>query len=339
MAKGKGEKQKYKLLYTMRLLYEETDEKNGLTVAEIIDALNALGVAAERKSVYSDIDALIDYGMDIEKRKGANNSYTYHLLSREFELAELKLLVDAVQASKFITRKKSEELINKLEELAGKKQAQQLRRQVFVSNRIKTMNESIYYSVDYIHGAMMDDRKISFRYFDWNEKKEKVLRHGGILYTVSPWALMWDDENYYLIAYDSQSRQKKHYRVDRMVDMRVSEEKREGGELLSHIDTALYSKQTFGMYGGKEETVKLRCHNSLANVMVDRFGTQTTFFPFDSEHFDIIVKVTVSPVFLSWVATFGSDIRMISPDGVIDEFLALMDRATKQYGGKNEQKK
>ncbi len=327
----KNPKQKYKLLYIMSLLYEETDERNGLTVAEIISALGEMGIEAERKGIYSDIETLSDYGMDIEKRKGAGNTVTYHLISREFELAELKLLVDAVQASKFITRKKSEELINKLESLAGKKQAQQLRRQVYVSNRIKTMNESIYYSVDYIHGAMIDDKKISFKYFDWNEKKEKVLRHGGQVYTVSPWALMWDDENYYLIAYDSKSGQKKHYRVDRMVEMHVSSEPREGGEELAGVDTALYSKQTFGMYGGREETVRLRCHNSLANVMVDRFGKETAFFNADSEHFDIVVKVTVSPVFLSWVATFGSDIRIMSPEGVIDEYLALLNRAVKQY--------
>ena len=334
----KNPKQKYKILYVMRLLYEETDERNGLTVSDIISALSELGIEAERKGVYNDIDTLSDYGMDIEKRKGAGGKVTYHLISREFELAELKLLVDAVQASKFITRKKSEELINKLESLAGRKHAQQLKRQVYVSNRIKTMNESIYYSVDYIHGAMIDNRKISFKYFDWNEKKEKVLRHGGRVYTVSPWALMWDDENYYLIAYDSLSGQKKHYRVDRMVEMRVTDEEREGGEELAGVDTALYSKQTLGMYGGREETVRLRCHNSLANVMVDRFGKETAFFTADEEHFDIVVKVTVSPVFLSWVATFGSDIRIMSPEGVIEEYLALLFRAVKQYGGKNEKK-
>lgn len=327
----KNAKQKYKLLYIMRLLYEETDEKNGLTVAEIISALAEMGITAERKGVYSDMDTLSDYGMDIEKRKGAGGTVTYHLISREFELAELKLLVDSVQASKFITRKKSGELIRKLESLASKRQAQQLRRQVYVSNRIKTMNESIYYSVDYIHSAMTENKKISFKYFDWNEKKEKVLRHGGRMYTVSPWALMWDDENYYLIAHDALSGLKKHYRVDRMVEMQVSSEPREGGEELAGVDTALYSKQTFGMYGGREETVRLRCHNSLANVMVDRFGKETTFFEADGEHFDIAVKVTISPVFLSWVATFGSDIRIMSPKGVIDEYLALMDRAKKHY--------
>ncbi len=327
----KNPKQKYKLLYVMRLLYEETDERNGLTVADMISALGDMGIEAERKGIYSDIETLSDYGMDIEKRKGAGGAVTYHLVSREFELAELKLLVDAVQASKFITRKKSEELIGKLEALAGKKQAQQLKRQVFVSNRIKTMNESIYYSVDYIHGAMIDDKKISFKYFDWNQNKEKILRHGGRVYTVSPWALMWDDENYYLIAYDSLSGSKKHYRVDRMMDMQVLSEAREGGEELAGVDTALYSKQTFGMYGGREETVRLRCHNSLANVMVDRFGKETTFFNADSGHFDIVVKVTVSPVFLSWVATFGSDIRIMSPDAVIEEYLALLRRAAKQY--------
>lgn len=313
------------------MLYEGTDEKNGITTAQIISALEEMGIEAERKSIYRDIETLCEFGVDIEKRKGSDHGLTYHLVSRTFELAELKLLVDSVQASKFITRKKSEDMIEKLESLASKAQAQQLRRQVYVSNRIKTMNESIYYSVDYIHSAMTENKKISFKYFDWNEKKEKVLRHDGRIYTVSPWALMWDDENYYLIAYDSASGRKRHYRVDRMVEMSVSDELREGGEELAGVDTALYSKQTFGMFDGKEETVRLRCHNSLANVMVDRFGKETTFFTADSEHFDIVVKVMLGPVFLSWVATFGSDIRIMSPDSVIEQYLALMRRATKQY--------
>ena len=313
------------------MLYEKTDEKNGITTAQIIAGLEDMGIEAERKSIYRDIETLCEFGVDIEKRKGSDHGLTYHLVSRTFELAELKLLVDSVQASKFITRKKSEDMIEKLESLASKAQAQQLRRQVYVSNRIKTMNESIYYSVDYIHSAMTENKKISFKYFDWNEKKEKVLRHDGRIYTVSPWALMWDDENYYLIAYDSASGRKRHYRVDRMVEMSVSDELREGGEELAGVDTALYSKQTFGMFDGKEETVRLRCHNSLANVMVDRFGKETTFFTADSEHFDIVVKVMIGPVFLSWVATFGSDIRIMSPDSVIEQYLALMRRATKQY--------
>ncbi|MBQ1934988.1 MAG: WYL domain-containing protein [Clostridia bacterium] len=327
----RNESHRAKILHVLRMLYEKTDEKNGITTAQIIAGLEDMGIEAERKSIYRDIETLCEFGVDIEKRKGPDHGLTYHLISRTFEIAELKLLVDSVQASKFITRKKSEELIEKLESLASGAQAQQLRRQVYVSNRIKTMNESIYYSVDYIHSAMTENKKISFKYFDWNEKKEKVLRHDGRIYTVSPWALMWDDENYYLIAYDSASGRKRHYRVDRMVEMSVSDELREGGEELAGVDTALYSKQTFGMFDGKEETVRLRCHNSLANVMVDRFGKETTFFTADSEHFDIVVKVMLGPVFLSWVATFGSDIRIMSPDSVIEQYLALMRRATKQY--------
>ncbi|MBR2431874.1 MAG: WYL domain-containing protein [Clostridia bacterium] len=331
---AKSSNQKLKLIYLMRYLLDNTDENHGVTVKDIIAYLDSNMIGAERKSVYDDIEALRDFGIDIDAVKESGNVITYRVVSRDFELAELKLLVDSVQASKFITRKKSEELIKKIESLASKHGAQQLRRQVFVSNRIKTMNESIYYSVDYLNSAITENKKITFKYFDWNEKKQKVLRHNGQIYEVSPWALMWDDENYYLIAYDGKA--KKHYRVDRMVDMAITDKEREGGELLSNVDTALYSKQTFGMFGGSEETVKLRCHNSLANVMVDRFGQDTAFFSVDSEHFDIVVKLTVSPVFLSWVATFGSDIEIISPDSVIDEYLALMKRATDKYCNKEE---
>lgn len=326
---AKSSNQKLKLIYLMRYLLDYTDENHGVTVKEIIAYLSSKEIGAERKSVYDDIETLRDFGIDIDGVKENGNVISYRVVSRDFELAELKLLVDSVQASKFITRKKSEELIKKIEALASKHEAYQLRRQVFVSNRIKTMNESIYYSVDDLNAAITENKKITFKYFDWSEKKEKVLRHNGRVYEVSPWALMWDDENYYLIAYDGKG--KRHYRVDRMVDMTIIDKVREGGELLSNMDTALYSKQTFGMFGGEEETVKLRCHNSLANVMIDRFGQDTAFFPVDSEHFDIIVRLTISPVFLSWVATFGSDIEIISPDSVIDEYLALMKRATDKY--------
>lgn len=326
---AKSSNQKLKILYLLKILTERTDEDHPMTLAQIIEALGEYGVSAERKSLYDDFESLRVYGADIEKSQ--NKTVGYYIASRSFELPELKLLVDAVQASKFITRKKSAELIRKIEGFASTHEAQQLHRQVFVANRIKTMNESIYYTVDYIHDAISGDNRIAFKYFDWNEKKEKILRHGGKTYEVSPWALTWDDENYYMIAYDSEAKKIKHYRVDKMLNISVLSEKREGAEKFKDFDMALYSKKTFGMYGGRDEFVTIRCKNSLAGIIVDRFGQETIMTPEDDEHFTFTVKVSVSPLFLTWVMNFGTDIKILSPQCVIDELKDLALKTIEQY--------
>jgi len=326
----KSSNQKLKLLYLMKILLEKTDEDHGLTTAEIISSLANCGINAERKSIYDDIEALRLFGIDIIKNQNGRST-DYRVVNRDFEMPELKLLVDAVQSSKFITRKKSDELIKKIEGFASVHEARQLHRQVYVANRIKTMNESIYLSVDKIHTAITLNKKIEFQYFEWSPKKEKVLRHNGEIHRASPWALTWDDENYYLIAYDSKDGIIKHYRVDKMLRISVAEDEREGKELFDNFDMALYSKKTFGMYRGKEETVCLRCKNSMANVIIDRFGTDLIIRTVDSEHFEITVKVSVSPVFLGWLVTFGNGIKIVSPQSVIDEFKKLAGAALSQY--------
>ena len=328
---AKSANQKIKILYLMKILLERTDEEHGLTLAELSEALAAYGVEAERKTLYDDLEVLRVFGLDIEKRK--DKTVRYHVVSREFELPELKLLVDAVQDSKFITHKKSGELIKKLERLTSHYEAQQLQRQVFVANRIKTMNESIYYSVDYLHDAISTNSKIAFHYFEWTEKKEKRLRHDGALYKVSPWALTWDDENYYMVAYDSEAGIIKHFRVDRMTDLQVTDERRDGAEVFKGFDLALYSKKTFGMYGGREETVCLRCKNYLASVMIDRFGPDTTFLYPDSEHFDAYVKIAISPTSLTWLMNFGADVEIISPASVRSDMVAHVKKVLSKYEG------
>ncbi len=327
MAKGAG--QKIKILYLMKIMYELTDDTHGLSIAQIAQELERYGITAERKALYDDIEILCEFGMDIEKRK--EKGVTYHVVSRDFELPELKLLVDAVQSSKFITHKKSAELIKKLESFSSKYQGAALSRQVFVANRIKTMNESIYYTVDYIHEAISKNVKINFLYFEWTHKKEKRLRHDGKVYSVSPWALTWDDENYYLVAYDSEYGQIRHYRVDKMLKISITDEPRDGREVFSDFDMALYSRKTFGMFAGKEERVTLRCKNHLSGVIIDRFGQDTTFFNTSDEYFEINVKVAVSPLFLSWVLNFGADIKIMSPKSVQEEFKKLALDALSQY--------
>ncbi len=312
---AKSSNQKLKILYLMKIFLEKTDCEHSLTLAEIIEELSKHEISAERKSLYDDIETLRAYGMDIETKR--DTRVRYYVASRIFELPELKLLVDAVQSSKFITARKSRELIKKLESFSSTYEAMRLNRQVYVSNRIKTMNESIYYNVDFIHNAINNNKKITFKYYEWTPQKEKKLRHDGATYSVSPWALTWDDEYYYMIAYDSATSKIKHYRVDKMVKISISEDKREGSEVFCDFDMAIYSKQTFGMFGGELTTVVLECDNSLAGVVIDRFGTDITMLP-RGEKFEASVKVMVSPTFISWALGFGGKVKILSPSPVAE---------------------
>ncbi len=326
---AKSSNQKLKVLYLLNIMKELTDENHGLTIMQILEELQKYGIRAERKSIYGDFEALRDFGLTIEKRTGKN--VTYHLAERDFELPELKLLVDAVQSSKFITHKKSSTLIKKIEGLTSKYEAQQLQRQVFVANRIKTMNESIYYVIDEIHRAISDDKKISFKYFEWNMKKERQYKRNGKIYMVSPWALTWDDENYYMIAFDDESSIIKHYRVDKMHGLKITDKPRMGAELFENFDMALYSKKTFGMYGGRDEQVTLRCKDKMAGVIIDRFGQDVIMYEAGKEQFEVSVRVSVSPLFLTWIMNFGGDIKIISPQSVMDDYVKLAKAALKLY--------
>lgn len=308
---ARSEKQKLKLLYIIQYLMEQTDEDHMVTTQDIIAYLEANDISAERKSIYSDIDLLIEYGLDIIKVKERPGGY--RLASRQFELAELKLLVDAVQASKFITSKKSGELIGKLETLCSKAQAKQLHRQVVVTNRTKAVNESIYYNVDMIYNAIAANSKIHFQYFEWSVNKEMTLRRGGEFYEVSPWLLSWDDENYYLIAYDNRSGEIRHYRVDKMLKISIVGEDREGREQFANFDVANYSKKTFGMFAGEEETVSLRCDSSLTGVIIDRFGKDVPMRRLDDTHIRARVNVAVSRQFFGWITGLGASVQIESP--------------------------
>ena len=231
--------------------------------------------------------------------------------------------------------KKSEALIRKIEGLASIYEAKKLARNVHVANRIKTMNESIYYTVDDIHSAINGDRQISFQYFKWNEKGEKQLKRDGKVYKVSPWALTWDDENYYLVAFDAEAGEKgiiKHYRVDKMLKMEVLDERREGAEHFKNFDMALYSKKTFGMYSGKDEHVTLRCRNQMADPIIDRFGQDVLIRPVPGEDcFDVTVKVAVSPLFLTWLMNFGGDIKIMAPESVAAQQIELAKKIIAAY--------
>lgn len=314
----------------MKILLEKTDETHSITMPEIISSLKNYGISAERKSIYSDIENLRLFGMDIigEQRE---RTFYYHVGSRQFELAELKLLVDSVQSAKFITAKKSNELIKKIEGFASKYEASQLQRQVYVAERIKTMNESIYYNVDKIHTAIGANSKITFQYFQWDVHKKMVMRKDGALYEVSPWALSWDDENYYLIAFDSNEDKIKHFRVDKMLHIDVKNEQREGKEKFKEFNMAVYARKTFGMFGGEEQKVKLLCENSFAGVMIDRFGKDVFLVPADETHFTVNVNVAVSRQFLAWVIALGEGVKIVEPESVVRQMREEVERLMRQY--------
>lgn len=321
--------QKLKLLYIQKALLENTDEDHGLTVAQLQDMLSDHGISAERKSIYDDITELRDFGMDIELKHG--KSSTYHVLNRDFQLPELKLLVDSVQASKFITEKKSEELIKKLERLTSRYQAQKLNRQVETSNRIKTENESIYYAVDCIHEAINNNRQIIFQYFDWTPQKEKKPRHNGKTYLVSPYAVTLSEEKYYLIAYDEDAKLQKTYRVDKIVSPKCTEYKRNGADVFKDFDVAQYANRSFGMFGGREITVELQCNNDKAGVIIDRFGEDIPFTNLTDNTFNIHVKVHDSPTFYSWLATFSNSVAVISPESVKIGYMEHLRKILTEY--------
>lgn len=327
---AKGPNQKLKLLYLLKIFMEETDDAHGLSRQELTAKLNSLGVNADRKTLYTDLEELRTFGVDIiSERKG--NDWTYHIGERDFELAELKLLVDSVQSAKFITERKSQSLIKKLENLVSRHEAKQLHRQVLISGRIKTMNESIYYNVDKIHAAINADSGIKFQYFQWNVKKEMTLRHNGAWYDVSPWALVWDNENYYMIGYDTASGQIRHYRVDKMLRISPTDRKREGRHLLKSLDIPAYSRKMFGMFGGEEARVCLEAKNHIAGILIDRFGQDLPMIPKDDSTFTAYVDVTVSPQFLGWVFSLGKDIRVTGPEKVVEMMKDEAKRLAEQY--------
>ena len=325
MAKSTG--QKLKILYLLKILSESTDELHPMPMKRILEELSRYDISAERKTVYTDIEDLKQFGYDI-LRNPSKSEGGYYMASRDFELPELKLLVDAVQSSKFITVKKSHDLINKLEYLTSRYEAKQLQRQVYVAERVKTMNESIYYNVDTIHTAINDNRVITFHYYQWNIDKKMELRHGGKRYKVSPWALTWAEENYYLIGYDAEVNRVKHYRVDKMLHIEVGVEARTGQECFDEFDMVAYSKRIFGMFDGKTESVKLECENRFAGIIIDRFGKDVMFIKVDETHFITNVDVAVSDHFLAWVIALGNGVRIVSPDDVVER----MRRRVKELG-------
>lgn len=326
----KSSNQKYKIIYILKLLTEQTDEEHVVSTKDIIDYLESCDIHAERKSIYSDIEALNYLGYDIIYQKEQPSGY--YMASRDFELAELTLLVDAVQAAKFITPRKSAQLISKLESLTSRFEAQQLQRQVYVSERVKTENESIFYNVDYLHKAITKKQSVTFHYCEWNMEKKLIQKKNGAVYIVEPYAMTIDDSNYYLVGYDTQDNKIKHFRVDKMQDIELT-----GVQCTtsnnSTFNIAQYTRKHFGMFSGEEEMVRVRFDKSLTGVVIDRFGTEVTIINKDENSFEARLNVNVSDQFFGWLCSFHGKAVIISPEQIREQYTAFIaDNLAKAQG-------
>ena len=324
---AKSENQKQKLLYLLKFFYEETDEEHTLTVNKIIEKLEHNGISAARRSIYDDIRTLQDFGVDIVMRK--SKTCEYFLASRLFETAELRILIDSVQSSRFITKKKSEALIKKLKGLTSKPQARDFSGQIYIYDRIKNMNECIFYNVDTLHHAIAENRKITFRYFDYNIKREKAYRKRGSNYCTNPMALTFDNENYYLIAYNEKYDDFVHYKVDRMTDISVSEQRRSMPK--KPFNAASYVKPIFSMFDGETEHITAIFDNAYLNLVIDRFGDNVRLQELENDCFQAEFKAAVSPTFLSWMIGFGGGAIIVSPEWVADEIKRLALETANMY--------
>ena len=314
---AKASNQKMKVLYLMDLLMHNTDEEHPMPMKDIIAYLESAGISAERKSIYSDIEGLRLFGMDvISSPKG------YYIGARDFELPELKLLVDCVSASKFITEKKSANLIKKIEALASRHEGVRLQRQVYIADRMKGANEEIYRSVDTLSEAINEKKKVSFKYFEYDIDKKKKFRNCGEDYVVSPYSLTVSDENYYLISHFKKHENLTHFRVDRMSEIKIIDEPAcDVKSIMSEkFSIGEYSKKIFSMFSGESTLVEITCENSMMNPVIDRFGTGVFVRKVDDEYFKISASVDISPTFFAWIFTFGGKMKITAPESVKEQF-------------------
>ena len=323
----KSDNQKLKIFYILDYLEAHSNEKNPVRASDLIAMLDRQhNIRCDRKTVYSDIAALQQYGVDIVSLPGKNGGY--YIASRNFELPELKLLIDAVQSSRYLTEKKSRELIEKLCSQCNEQDAKLMRRTVLVSGRVKSMNETIYYNVDAIQEAIAQNRQITFRYFDWDFGGKRKYREKE--YLASPYGLCQDNENCYLLAFSG-----RHgitsYRVDRMSDIQLTEDKRIPCPELTGKALHDHANRLFQMYSGDALDVKMRFHRSLLNVVIDRFGKDTMLIPDGEDWFVFTVKIAISPMFLSWVLGFGAKAKILYPQSVIAACKDLCREAMSQY--------
>ena len=323
---ARGANQKLKLLYLKQFFEEMTDEEHPATMPQILEYLKANDVDAECKSIYTDLDALADFGMDVRKDEYGKS---YQWYDRDFELPEVKLIIDSVASSKFLSEKKSDALIKKLGKLVSEYQRKELRRQVRVMGRAKSMNNSVLINIDAIHAAIAANTTVKFKYFHYDLKLERNYSRKGKEFEASPWALLYDNDNYYLLAYNYG--EFRTYRVDRMVNVEQGTKEREGREEFEKMDMPAYSKATFGMFNGEQEKVTMVFHNKMLDAVIDQFGKDVWLSKVDDEHFKVTVSVAVSPQFFAWVFGLEDYVTITGPDNVVKQMKDMLGKVSKRY--------
>lgn len=331
----KTEDYKLRILYLLEYLMRNSDESHPKSVSDILGYFSSIGISVNRKTVYDDVNVLQSYGYDIEIVKGHFGGY--YIASRIFELSEIKMLVDAVTSAKFITNKKSSQIIGKLSSLVSVYDEKELERNVYVTDRSKVSSESVFYSIDTIHNAISNNKCVTFKYYQWhlnysvNNNITLTEKHNNHIYCVSPYELVWDDEQYYLVAYDNDEGILKHFRIDKMKDTSISDVGIERDVLLKKPDVKSYSKKVFGMFGGNEERVTLRFDSSLIGAVADRFGSDSFISKCNDSCFDITVNVSVSPQFFAYITAFADKATIISPETVVEKYKEHLNKTLNQY--------
>lgn len=326
----KSYNQKIKILYLMKVFVEKTDRDHPISIAELMDYLDKQGIRVERKTVYDDIASLRSFGLKIENRRGLNSGF--YLDERKFEIPEIKILIDAVQSARFLTEKQSRELLRKLESLVSVSEVRKLRNQEFSDLGVKTPNNEVYNNIECIHNAISDNRQISFQYYEWDFSKNLKTKRGGEQYRVSPWNLIWKNENYYLLGLDEKSKIVKHYRVDKIKHINTEKHRRNGESIFRDFDMEKFSAGTFGMFGGNETPVRMEFENRFVGVVLDRFGQDVMLIPHGGEHFSMQVRINVSPKFFGWLAGLGTGAVIVSPESVRKEYISFLKKTLLNYG-------
>ena len=316
---------KPRILYLLRILEQYTDEEHPLTTKQLIDKLqDEYGISAHRTTLTKDIAALQEFGVDIVTVHSTQSKY--FIGSRKFELPELKLLIDAVESSRFITAKKSESLIRKIHTLTSQGQVSKLRRNNYVVDRIKPDNEQIYYIVDTINDAINEGKQISFQYYDYSGLKKKVLKNKGEIYKLSPYKLIWSGDYYYVIGYSEKKGKVINFRVDRIAAAPtiLSEN---AIPVPKDFDLENFTKEVFFMFSGDEVEVDLQCDNSLMKTMIDRFGENVKTLAYDMTSFRLITEVSVSPTFFGWVFGFDGKVKILGPKNIKEQYYKMISEA------------
>lgn len=323
-------RQKQKLLTMKQYFEQKTDDEHSITGNRLIEILAQYGIKAERKTIYDDIKTLCDSGMDIEITKDGHSN-AYYLGARTFQDEELFVLVDAIASCRFLTKKKSQELIAKIQGLTSEYKAKQLKRDVFVNNRSKAMNESVYYNLNKVQEGIFEKRTISFQYYDYNFNKKKILKHDGEIYTVSPFVTVWEEDNYYLVCYCNKHEKICRYRIDRMANVKVNPgEKRR--ELNADEKLAVTNNQSlYSMYGGEERTVTIQFARHLLATVIDRFGEKVICHQDSDDTFYINTEVQISPTFWGWLFKFGKEAKVLAPQDVVEMAKQQLDDIRRSY--------